>query len=316
MAILLVWAGTLGWHVKRLYFRPVSELLAEAARTIPPGTAYYSVSREGHRIGWAQTDIDTLPGATGFLVSDRLVLGEGLLPGQDPLDVRVEATLGSTFALRAFDLSAVGIPGIRHVRGEVHGDTLIELEVRGDAPSRRQAIPLEGPVFVAAAWPLRFAAEREVEPGERYELGVFDPLAGGRRRMSIEVVDRATRTFPDSVTAEQGRWVTAREDTVRAWRVEHDLSGITLTAWVDEDGRLLEADAPGGLHLERTAFELAYFGERVPTRLPGPPGATPAPDTGPGATEPDREPPDLESQETGSTARPGPPPSIREERER
>ncbi|MDX1579303.1 MAG: hypothetical protein R3266_12510, partial [Gemmatimonadota bacterium] len=232
----------------------------------------------GQRIGWAQTEIDTLPNATGFLLDDRLVLGEGLLPGLEPLDVRTEATLGPTLALRRFDLEATGVPGIRHVAGEVRGDSLLELDFRGSGASRSRRIPLEEPILVAASWPLRFAAERELELGERYELDVYDPMTGSRRTMAVSVLDQATRTFTDSVTVEDGRWVSARLDTVRAWRVEHDLSGLTLEAWVDEDGRLLEARLPGELRLERTAFELAYFGERVPEWLPGRPDEAPRSD--------------------------------------
>lgn len=269
VAILLVWGGTLGWQVKRLYFRPAAELLAEAARTIPPGTAYYAVFRDDRQIGWAQTDIDTLPNASGFLLRDRLILKEPLLPGLDPMRFEIEATLGPTFVLQRFKVNAEGIPGIRHIQGEVHGDTVLELSLRGDGPSRSQRIPLSEPIVVAAAWPLRFAAEREVRPGEQFELPVYDPLTGSRRTMKIRVLAEGTRTFPDSVVAEDGMWVTAREDTVRAWQVEHDLSGIKLVSWVDEDGRLLDAYAPGGLHLERTAFEFAYFGKRVPTRVAG-----------------------------------------------
>lgn len=273
IAILAIWGATLGWHVKRLYFRPAAELLAEAARTIPPGTAYYVVKRDGQRIGWAQTDVDTLPGQTGFLLRDRLILGTGLMPGLDPLRVTMEATLGQTFTLRGFRLDAQGLPGIREVRGDVHGDTVLDLAFRGDGPARNQTIALEEPILVAAAWPLRFAAQREVTLGETFELGVYDPLTGTKRPVTLTVLEERVRTFPDSVAAEDGMWISAREDTVRAWRVEHDVSGIKLEAWVDEDGRLLEASIPGSLRLERTAFELAYFGDAVPERLPGRPAA-------------------------------------------
>lgn len=280
IAILAIWGATLGWHVKRLYFRPVSELLAEAARTIPPGTAYYVVKREGRRIGWAQTDVDTLPGQTGFLLRDRLILGTGLLPGLDPLQVTMEATVGPTFTLRSFRLEAQGVPGIRDVRGDVRGDSVLDLAFRGDGPARNQTIGLDEPIVVAAAWPLRFAAEREVEPGEVFELGVYDPLTGVKRPVTLTVLEERIRTFPDSVRAEDGMWIPAREDTVRAWRVEHDVSGLRLEAWVDEDGRLLEASMPGSLRLERTAFELAYFGNEVPERLPGRAGPGPRPGVG------------------------------------
>lgn len=280
VAILTVWATTLGFHVKRLYFRPYSDLLAAAARTIPPGTAYYAVFRGDRQIGWAQTDVDTLPSATGFLLRDRLIIREPLVPGLDPMRLESESTLGPTFTLERFSLDAQGIPGIRHVQGEVHGDSTLEVTMRGVGETRTERIALDEPVVVAAAWPLRFAARREVETGDRYRLEVFDPLGGGRRAVEITVLGDAVRTFPDSVTARDGRWIAARLDTVRAWQVEHDVSGLILRAWVDEDGRLLEAALPGGIRLERTAFEFAYFGERVPDRIPGltPPGADDAAD--------------------------------------
>lgn len=280
VAILTVWATTLGFHVKRLYFRPYSDLLAAAARTIPPGTAYYAVFRGDRQIGWAQTDVDTLPSATGFLLRDRLIIREPLVPGLDPMRLESESTLGPTFTLERFSLDAQGVPGIRHVQGEVHGDSTLEVTLRGVGETRTERFALDEPVVVAAAWPLRFAARREVEAGERYRLEVFDPLGGGRREVEITVLGDAVRTFPDSVTALDGRWMAARLDTVHAWEVEHDVSGLTLRAWVDEDGRILEAALPGGIRLERTAFEFAYFGERVPDRIPGltPPEADDGPD--------------------------------------
>ena len=40
--------------------------------------------------------------------------------------------------------------------------------------------------MVAAAWPLRFAAEREVTPGEQFRLPVYDPLTGILNRRGFE----------------------------------------------------------------------------------------------------------------------------------
>jgi len=290
VAIVAIWAGTLGFHVKRLYFRPAAERLAEAARTIPPGTAYYAVFQGDRHIGWAQTDIDTLPQATGFLLEDRLILREPLMPGMDPIRLTVGATLGPTFGLQSFHLSAEGMPEIRQVQGEVRGDSALDLRTRGTGEARSWTVPLDGPIVVAAAWPLRFAAAREVAAGDTFELPVYDPLTGSHRPTRIRVLEQAARSYPDSVIAVDGRWVTAHEDTVMAWRVEHDVSGLSLEAWVDEDGRLLETYVLGGIRLERTAFEFAYFGARVPESVSF--GRAPA-----------DEQPDVESPEGGGSRR-------------
>ena len=133
LAVLLVWGGTLGWHVKRLYFRPLATLLAEAARTIPPGVAYYAVFQGDRRIGWAQTDVDTLPSASGFLLRDHLEIREALVPGADPLSMTVEARLGPTLALQTFRVETTGIPGIHRVEGEVRGDSALDIRILGES---------------------------------------------------------------------------------------------------------------------------------------------------------------------------------------
>ncbi len=272
VAVGLIWVGTLGWHVKRLHFRPLSALIAEGARTIPPGTAYYAVYLGDMRVGWAQTDVDTLPSASGFRLRDRLIIREALVPGGVPARVTIEAILGPTLSLREFRAEVEGIPGIRHAEGEVHGDTALEIRWRDTEGTRREVVRLENPLVLSAAWPLRLAAQPEIRAGERLRLPVFDPLAGGRRDLELTVLGRERRSYPDSMTAEGGLWVTAREDTVDAWHVEQEIAGLRLRSWIDEDGRVLEAVAPLGLRLERTAFELAFFGDSVPTELPGRPG--------------------------------------------
>jgi hypothetical protein len=269
LAVLLVWGGTLGWHVKRLYFRPLAALLAEAARTIPPGVAYYAVFQGDRRVGWAQTEVDTLPAASGFLLRDRLEIREALTPGTDPLSMTVEARLGPMLGLQTFRVETAGIPGIRQVEGEVRGDSVLDLRITGDQAARETSLPLDEPMVLAAAWPLSMAAQRDLKPGDQLRLNMFDPLASATRLVDLTVLAQEQKTFPDSVTAVDGLWVSAREDTVTAWWIEQDVSGIRLRSWVDEDGRLLIAEAPGGLRLERTAFEFAFFGDSVPAQLPG-----------------------------------------------
>lgn len=263
IALLVVWAAALGWHVKRLYLRPSLDLLAEAARTIPPGAAYYAVFRGESRVGWAQNEVDTLPGASGFVVRDRLILREPLLPEAEPLRMEVEARLGPTLSLRAFELEGAGLPGLEWVGGEVHGDTLLELEIGGEAPVR-SSLRLEGPIYLAGVWPLRLAAESRIEPGDQFRLPIFDPVSASSTTITFTVMAAERKSYPDSVAAVDGAWVIAREDTVQAWWIEQEIAGIRLRSWIDEDGRLLSAEAPGGIRLERTAFELALFGDSVP----------------------------------------------------
>lgn len=262
--ILIIWAATLGWHVKRLYFRSEVEIVAEAARTIPPGTAYYRVYQGDRRVGWAQSQVDTLPSASGFVMRDRLDVSFDALGQAVSTSVRSQATLGPTLALREFHLESAGAVGERSLHGIVRGDTLLELTLGEGEGADTLYRALDSPLLLSGAWPLRFIAGGEMSPGDRFSLRLFDPLATANRAVELEVLARETRTFPDSVTDEGPLWVTAREDTVDAWLVRQTFSGLELRSWVDEDGRVLETETAAGLRLERTAFELAFYGDSVP----------------------------------------------------
>jgi hypothetical protein len=265
IGILAVWAIALGWHAKRLYFRPIQELVAEASRGIPPGAAYYRVYQGDEHVGWATSEIDTLPSASGFLVRDRLEATFRAADQEIETSVESEAELGPTLALRHFAVEARGAIGTITAQGEVRGDTQVAVTVGGLVQSDTLRLPVDGPVILAGAWPMRFVAQGQLEPGDRYSLPTFDPLSAQRRDLELEVLATETRTFPDSVDIEDGLWVVAHEDTVQAWLVRMELGGMELRSWVDEDGRLLEAEMAAGFRLERTAFEMAFYGDSVRT---------------------------------------------------
>src|SRR5207302_1084035 len=72
VAIRGAWAASLGWLVKREFFRPTGTRLAEAALSVPPGAVYYRLDVAGQQVGFASSTIDTQ--ATSIGVTDILVL--------------------------------------------------------------------------------------------------------------------------------------------------------------------------------------------------------------------------------------------------
>ncbi|MFW6192755.1 MAG: hypothetical protein ACOC83_04635 [Gemmatimonadota bacterium] len=261
-AILVLWLGAVGWYAARLYLQPEAERVARAARTLPPGVAYYAAYRADRQVGWARSRLDTLPAASGFILSDLLEVDAS---GPGPTgDVRLEAEtrLGPSLDLDRFRITTRGLLGGVSARGMVSGDSLLEITVAGPTDTTRRTLPLEGGVVPATALPLRLAAAGLPEVGDRIGVPSFDPLGMRPTTVEIEVLERSIRSYPDSAVRDPGTgdWRTARRDTVLAWRVARDVSGLTVEAWVDEDGRILDARVGDELRLERTAFELAYFG--------------------------------------------------------
>src|SRR5205809_6978543 len=72
VAILGAWAASLGWLVKREFFRPTGTRLAEAALSVPPGAVYYRPDAAGQQVGLASSTSDTQ--ATSIGVTDIRVL--------------------------------------------------------------------------------------------------------------------------------------------------------------------------------------------------------------------------------------------------
>lgn len=261
--VLLSWVAAMAWQVRRVYMQPDAERLAAAARTLPPGVAYYTLSRGDERAGWARTDIDTLPAASGFHVTDRFVIRLPGLGAAGESEIRVQTWLDQTLNMSRFEIVDVRSGDTARSEGTVVGDSLIRIERRAAGRTDGTSLRIPGPVTTATGWPLRLAAAAASRTGDEFTIDVFDPVSWGVRAVQLRVLEEATRVFADSADLDTiaGRWYLAGEDTVEAWLVgEMGREGAT---WVDEDGRIIEGPVRGGLRRQRTAFEIAFFGDAM-----------------------------------------------------
>lgn len=260
LAVLVLgsWAAVLAVHVRREFFLSEARRLAIGIRTIPPGAAYYDVFRGDRRVGWARTDIDTLPGSTGFRVRERVeFLAPGLGSGR-PIERVADEYLRWDLSLDSLVRSSVVGDDTMRVTVVVAGDSAARV---ADAAGEVESISLEGPVTTFAGWRLRLAAAGDARPGDRFATSLIDPGAAASPAAEVRVMERRMVAFPDSADTDSvtSAWVAVREDTVLAWRTIWSVGQLELDAWVDEDGRMVDGQIEGGLRVERTAFELAFF---------------------------------------------------------
>lgn len=263
--LLVAWAAALGWQAKRVFFPAEAERLALGVATIPPGVAYYAVFRDDVRAGWGQIEIDTLPGASGFRVRDRIQLDLPSL-GVAGRSQRVsEEYLDSGLNLDSLRHTSVLGEDTATTRAVSVGDSVILL-FGGDG-SQVGRVPIDESVTTSSGWRMRLAAAGRASPGDRYGVAVFDPLTASRGERMIEVLEESSMAFPDSADTDSisGAWIPVRQDTVRAWRVRSGRGELARESWIDEDGRLVNGAIFGGLRVERTAFELAFFTRPVGT---------------------------------------------------
>lgn len=269
VAILTVWLAALGWMVRREYFRPRADILADAALRVPPGAAYYRLDLGGQQIGFASSLVDTLPDT--LLVQDLMIIEVPVLGTVQRVEARTDAKLTRSLRLRTFEATVRGADVRFGVRGEVFGDSLLTLEIESADSRQHQEIRLDEPIVLPGLMPLSLVFGGDLEVGRTYAVRLFDPLQLGRRDVDITVTAESTLFVPDSARfePETDLWVAARWDTLRAWRVRQETRGLELEAWIDEMGQIVRATTPVGFTMERTAFEIAFenFRRRPDVRL-------------------------------------------------
>ena len=269
VAILGAWAASLGWLVKREFFRPTGARLAEAALSVPPGAVYYRLDIAGQQVGFASSTIDTQ--ATSIGVTDILVLRIPVLGVLYRTAAMSRATLSRTLRLERVDARFEGDLGRFAARSLVAGDTLLMVTLLAGPDSETTHVPLARPIVLSTLLPLRLAFGGELKRGRTYASAVFDPILLAERPVTVLVAAESTLVVADSAGYDSTAlaWVPARFDTVRAFRIEQREDGMTTRAWIDAQGHIVRAENAVGFVMERTAFELAYtnFRYRDTTRL-------------------------------------------------
>jgi transglutaminase-like putative cysteine protease len=255
--ILLLWLSVLGWHVRREYFVPVSARLLERARSLAPGTFFYTIRMNGQAIGFSYTQLDTL--RSGFVVRDRVILDVPAQAQTHRALVQTEIFLDPVLQLQSFRFELGSEIGAFKLSGQ-RRDSVLELQLRtGDNDAQTSNLTIDPAVLLDAAVPMRVAAGGQLKIGEAVSTAVFNPSTMSSQRLELRVTAHDTLIVTDSARYDAARlqWLASSTDTIPVWRLEQSLGGITVASWVDEDGHLVKAESPLGYTLERTAFELA-----------------------------------------------------------
>jgi transglutaminase-like putative cysteine protease len=257
-AILTVWVLSLGWLVKREVFRPTGARLAAAALAVAPGGLFYRLDVGGQQIGYYSTTIDTLSNA--LRVETVFVLDVPALGKLHRTSARSVAHLSRALRLQTVDATFDGDMGEFTTHGRVVGDTVLAISILSEGDSQMTRIPLEGPITLPALLPLRLAFGGELQSGRSYTARLFDPVLVTSRDVRVRVAAESTLVVSDSADLDSTTmtWVPEHFDTVRAFRIEQDASGMPLSSWIDAQGRLVLATDTVGFAMVRAAFEIVH----------------------------------------------------------
>jgi transglutaminase-like putative cysteine protease len=260
--IVVAWLAGLVTLVRREYFRPQVERLAEAALRVSPGATFYGVMQGAEQIGFASSNIDTT--LTSIRIRDYLVADLPVGGKRRRASVTTNIVLSRALRMREFDFSVEAEGSPLRAAGRVDGDSVLVLSIRsGSDKPDSQRVPLTGPVLLPTIVPLAIALGEHPRVGKEYVLPVFDPAKMGRRDIKFQVGAESLFVLSDSAVFDSAttRWRGAIPDTIRAWQVVADSSG-GFSGWIDEQGRIVQTSQLG-LDLRRLPYAVAFENWRI-----------------------------------------------------
>jgi hypothetical protein len=263
LAILIValWLGGMAMMLHRNANRSDAQQLAEVALRVQPATFYYEIDRNGTRIGAASSALDT---TSNTLVSEEYFVGDfpaGKVTQRTSARWQTRLTRGFHLADLTIDIARQTRPF--SINASVEEDTTLFVAGNktsgGHPPARYTFRPT---LFTPSLAPVAFMLGGEQRIGRAQTYSIFDPSTRLVVRPELRIAAESVFTVVDSAARdENGKWVPAHRDTVRAWRIDGAPHGVS--AWVDDAGRIVAAQA-GELTATRTAFELAFKNSQTP----------------------------------------------------
>lgn len=259
--ILAAWVIALALLVRRVYFRPQLERLAESVGRVVPGAVFFAVLRGDRQVGFASSTIDTTDGAV--TVSDYFVADVPIGGQAHRQTRRTNVRLSRSLRMTDFDLSLEGDGPVVKTNGSVEGDSVLVLSTStGSDSAKTQRIALTGPVFLPTLVPFAAAMIDRPKVGQRYLIPVFDPTRLAANTIRLDIRAESLVVVHDSATFDStaGRWNGALQDTLRTWQLTADSSG-GFAGWIDEKGRIVETSQQG-FTFKRLPYEVAFVNWR------------------------------------------------------
>lgn len=271
--VLVLWGAGLAALGRRELGAGSAARLREAGMRVAPGASYYAIERGEDQIGFASTTVDT--SLTGISVMDLRVLQVGSGPGARR--AKSYSLVRMTRGLRLTQFTVGFAPGAaaRRARGAMSGDTLLTMVVWRGATPDTQRVAVRGPLYFPATVPFAIALGSRPQVERRYDVALFDVALLRPVPATLRIAAESLLVVSDSARLDAGtqRWVSAHDDTLRAWRVEQ-VGGSLVRGWVDEQGRYVSASLADGTRLRRRAYEAAYLNWPGRRLRAAPPGST------------------------------------------
>lgn len=202
-------------------------------------SSWYSIVFRNNKIGYSH-NVFRREGE-GFVFEDETKMRINMMGARQEVKTSTNAWLASDYQLKRFIFSLVSDTTSITVEGTLD-DTLLKLKIDSAGSVTEQSLQLvERPHLAMEIYPI--LARGEIEPGQSFELSVFDPATLANDTMRVEVVEEST--------------IKVGTDTIPAYRIHSVFKNNESDAWVDRFGNLIREDSPLGFRILRVTEEQA-----------------------------------------------------------
>ena len=219
-------------------FRPQPVVTPLNAGKLAGTETWMNIFQGGQKIGYSHRRIDPREG--GYTMNDTTFMRINTMGMVQDLHMRTRASLQPDLTLAGFDFTLRSNLFDFHATGDVRDQTLFVTV--GD---QRTEIPVDDGLFLTGGV-LDAVADADLKVGESRTYRVFDPASLGRRPVSVRVEGEE---FLDIM----GR----REKTMK---LSVDFMGTAQTAWIGEDGGVVQEKGMMGILLKRVTQQEAFEG--------------------------------------------------------
>lgn len=240
--IVAIWIVLIGLLIKKVHF-PIA--YSDKVSAVKSGNLekfrreWKEIFLKERKVGYSVNHIRTVD--EGYIIQEEIFLKMDLMGLATGINTNTTCVVDKDFRLRTFRFKMSSGAVEFWISGSVEGDAIV-VKTKGDERGGRKKIPIKEIPVMGIGLP-HFFVGRSLDLGDVFVFPIFDPSTMSQRKMEMRVAAVENLTI--------------KGISYKAYRVETELWGRTMTFWLDEEGATLKESGFMGLTAIRSSAAAA-----------------------------------------------------------
>ena len=242
--ILIIWVIMMGLLIQKSCFAPSKTIPVPAVTSqgLDSGEEWSGIYFKENKAGYVSSKREKIN--SGYYFTENAVMNLVMLDVPQRIISSLSAETDNNLLLRKFNYTLTSGIITFSASGMVSGKT-VQLKIISGGTAREKTLNL--PDVPALSGSMRFAMARSgLSPGATMQRTIFDPLTMSNRTVHMVV--------------EKLEEISVRGQKQLCFRIKETFSGITVNAWINQQGETVKEESPMGFVLLKEPRELATAG--------------------------------------------------------